>query len=48
EDADRSEFWRTLVVALVAVAALETLLAWRFGHHAAKRVEAEGKQVFVR
>jgi hypothetical protein len=48
EDADRSEFWRSLVVALVAVAALETLLAWRFGHHAAKRVEAEGKQVFVR
>lgn len=47
-DADRSEFWRTLIVALVAVAALETLLAWRFGHHAAKRGEAEGKQVFVR
>jgi len=48
EDQDRSEFWRTLVIALIAVAALETLLAWRFGHHAAKRVEAEGKQVFVR
>jgi Aerotolerance regulator N-terminal len=48
DDADRSEFWRTLVAALVAVAALETLLAWRFGHHAARRVEAEGKQVFVR
>ncbi len=48
EDADRSEFWRTLVAALVAVAALETLLAWRFGHHKAKGVEAEGKQVFVR
>jgi hypothetical protein len=48
DEADRSEFWRTLIVALVAVAALETLLAWRFGHHAAKRVEAEGKQVFVR
>ncbi|HEX5137340.1 MAG TPA: BatA domain-containing protein [Planctomycetota bacterium] len=48
DEADRSEFWRTLVVALVAVASLETLLAWRFGHHAAKRVEAEGKQVFVR
>ncbi len=48
DDADRSEFWRALVVALIAVAALETLLAWRFGHHAAKRVEAEGKQVFVR
>ncbi len=48
DDADRAEFWRTLVIALVAIAALETVLAWRFGHHAAKRVEAEGKQVFVR
>ena len=46
--AERAEFWRTLIVALIAVAALETLLAWRFGHHAARRVEAEGKQVFVR
>jgi hypothetical protein len=45
---ERAEFWRTLIVALIAVAAVETLLAWRFGHHAAKRVEAEGKQVFVR
>ena len=48
EDSDRSEFWRTLIVALVAVAALETVLAWRFGHHAAKRVASEEKQVFVR
>jgi hypothetical protein len=48
DESDRSEFWRTLVVALVAVAAVETLLAWRFGHHAARKVAAEGKQVFVR
>jgi len=48
DESDRTEFWRTLMVALVAVAALETLLAWRFGHHAARKVEAEGKQVFVR
>ena len=48
EGPDRAEFWRTLIIALIAVAAAETLLAWRFGHHSAKRVEAEGKQVFVR
>jgi len=48
EEEDRSEFWRALVVALILVAAVETVLAWRFGHHAAKRVETEGKQVFVR
>lgn len=48
DEADRAEFWRTLVVVLIAVAALETVLAWRFGHHAAKRDETEGKQVFVR
>jgi hypothetical protein len=47
-DSDRSEFWRALVVALIAIAAVETLLAWRFGHHAARKVETEGKQVFVR
>ncbi|MHC4547999.1 MAG: BatA domain-containing protein [Planctomycetota bacterium] len=46
---DRTEFWRTLAYILVAFAALETLLAWRFGHHAARKlVQAEGKQVFVR
>jgi hypothetical protein len=48
DESDRSEFWRTLVVALIAVAAVETLLAWRFGHHKASALEAEGKQVFVR
>jgi hypothetical protein len=31
------------------MAALETLLAWRFGHHkAASATTEEGKQVFVR
>jgi len=48
DEANRTEFWRTLVYALVAVAAVETLLAWRFGHHGKKRLETEGKQVFVR
>jgi hypothetical protein len=45
---DKSEFWRTLVYAMIAIAAAETLLAWRFGHHAKVGLEAEGKQVFVR
>jgi len=45
---DRTEFWRTLLYLLIAVAAAETLLAWRFGHHKSRRMEAEGKQVFVR
>jgi hypothetical protein len=48
-ESDRTEFWRTLVWCLVAMAALETLLAWRFGHHkAASATTEEGKQVFVR
>ncbi|MHC4339892.1 MAG: BatA domain-containing protein [Planctomycetota bacterium] len=45
---DRAEFWRTLVYLLIALAALETLLAWRFGHHAKRKLAPEGKQVFVR
>jgi hypothetical protein len=45
---DKTEFWRTLVILLVACAALETVLAWRFGHHGRGRIEPEGKQVFVR
>jgi len=45
---DRTEFWRTLLYLLIAVAGAETLLAWRFGHHKSRRLEAEGKQVFVR
>jgi len=48
DDSDRTEFWRTLVYALIAVAALETLLAWRFGHHKTTTGPAESKQVFVR
>jgi len=47
-ESDRSEFWRTLVYALIFCAALETLLAWRFGHHGKKQLATEGKQVFVR
>jgi hypothetical protein len=30
------------------VAAVETLLAWRFGHHKRMSAADEGKQVFVR
>jgi len=48
QESDRTEFWRTLLFALIAVAALETLLAWRFGHHASRDLAGEGKQVFVR
>ena len=49
DDSDRTEFWRSLIYALIICAALETLLAWRFGHHARRKTEsAEGKQVFVR
>ncbi|MCZ6786240.1 MAG: BatA domain-containing protein [Planctomycetota bacterium] len=48
EESDRSEFWRTLIFLLVGAAVLETLLAWRFGHHKTKVVATEGKQVFVR
>ncbi|MHC4729484.1 MAG: hypothetical protein ACYS6Z_02685, partial [Planctomycetota bacterium] len=49
DESDRTEFWRTLVYCLIAIAAAETLLAWRFGHHAAKKLaDTEGKQVFVR
>jgi len=48
EESDRSEFWRTLIYVLVAAALLETLLAWRFGHHKKNKIAAEGKQVFVR
>ena len=49
DESDRTEFWRTLVYCLLAIAALETLLAWRFGHHSAKKLaDTEGKQVFVR
>ncbi len=45
---DRSEFWRTLLLLLLACAVLETFLAWRFGHHATSRLADAGKQVFVR
>jgi len=45
---DRTEFWRTLIWALVIVAGLETLLAWRFGHHKSSEHADESKQVFVR
>jgi len=48
DESDRSEFWRALMFGLIACAALETLLAWRFGHHSKKKVAPEGKQVFVR
>ncbi len=48
DESDRTEFWRALVYALIVVAALETLLAWRFGHHKGKTTGTEGKQVFVR
>ena len=35
--------------ALIAGALLETLLAWRFGHHGRRKdAGLEGKQVFVR
>jgi len=48
DESDRTEFWRTLMFALLVCAALETLLAWRFGHHRKKKLAREGKQVFVR
>jgi len=48
EDSDRTEFWRTLVFALIAAAAIETLLAWRFSHHKKRGRAGEGKEVFVR
>ena len=48
DESDQTEFWRTLIYAMIAIAALETLLAWRFGHHAKRKIGAEGKQVFVR
>ncbi len=48
DDSDRTEFWRTLMYVMIALAAFETLLAWRFGHHKNKKIAAEGKQVFVR
>ena len=48
DDSDRTEFWRTLVLCLIVIAGLETLLAWRFGHHKRSNLAAEGKQVFVR
>jgi hypothetical protein len=49
DESDRTEFWRTLSYVLIAIAAAETLLAWRFGHHAARKLaDTEGKQVFVR
>jgi len=48
DDSDRTEFWKSLMYGLLACAALETFLAWRFGHHAKKKVDAGGKQVFVR
>jgi hypothetical protein len=48
-ESDRTEFWRTLIYCLIAIAAVETLLAWRFGHHSARKLaDTEGKQVFVR
>lgn len=47
-EGDRSEFWRPLIQLLLLFALLETLLAWRFGHHAARRGMEGGKQVFVR
>lgn len=46
---DRSEFWRPLVRVLLLFALVETLLAWRFGHHARRREEQRaGKQVLER
>ncbi|MHC4938254.1 MAG: BatA domain-containing protein [Planctomycetota bacterium] len=48
DESDRTEFWRSLMYALLLCAAAETLLAWRFGHHAKKKVAQQGKQVFVR
>ena len=48
DESDRTEFWRTLMYAMIALAAFETLLAWRFGHHRKKKIATEGKQVFVR
>ena len=42
------EFWRTLIYLLIGLAVLETILAWRFGHHAKRKLAPEGKQVFVR
>jgi len=48
DESDRTEFWKSLMYALLACAALETVLAWRFGHHVKKKMAPEGKQVFVR
>ena len=48
DESDRTEFWRTLIFLLITFAALETLLAWRFGHHSRAKQAREGKQVFVR
>jgi hypothetical protein len=48
DESDRTEFWRALMFGLIACAALETLLAWHFGHHRKKKLAPEGKQVFVR
>lgn len=48
DESDRTEFWRTLIFLLITFAALETLLAWRFGHHSRAKQSREGKQVFVR
>jgi len=47
EDA-RTEFWRPLVFLLLALALLETFLAWRFGHHATRRLSPEGKRLVLR
>ena len=48
-DSDRTEFWRTLMYVLIVCVVLETLLAWRFGHHGRRKdAGVEGKQVFVR
>jgi len=48
DESDRTEFWRTLIFLLITFAALETLLAWRFGHHSRAKQSREEKQVFVR
>jgi len=48
DESDRTEFWRSLIWALVICAGLETILAWRFGHHKSRVAPLEGKQVFVR
>ncbi|MEM8883619.1 MAG: BatA domain-containing protein [Planctomycetota bacterium] len=48
DESDRTEFWRTLLLLMLSFAALESLLAWRFGHHSRRKLAPEGKQVFVR